>query len=235
MSSPSATVERHEWNALSDEDVVARVLAGDTPLFEILMRRYNQRLYRVARSVLRDDDEAEDVMQQAYVEAYTHLAQFAGRAKLSTWLTRIAFHEAIARWKRRRREGTSRFSPESEEDAMNRVISAEPTPEHQALQGELRGQLESAIDALPAIYRAVFVLREVEGLSTAETALCLDIREDAVKTRLHRARALLRAELYRRAGATAGSAFAFHLSRCDRVVAAVFARLATAPSDTLPH
>jgi RNA polymerase sigma-70 factor, ECF subfamily len=227
MTSTIPALEPREWSALSDEEVVERVLAGDTAVFEILMRRYNQRLYRVARSVLRDDAEAEDVMQQAYVEAYAHLAQFAGRARFSTWLTRIAFHEALARWRRRRREGDARFAADPEEEA-SMVTSTDPSPEHQALQGELRAQLESAIDALPPLYRSVFVLREVEGLSTAETAACLDVREDAVKTRLHRSRALLRDELYRRAGSAAASAFAFHLSRCDRIVAAVLARLPAA-------
>ena len=226
MTSPGPTIEPAEWSTLTDEDVVARILSGDAPLFEILMRRYNQRLYRVARSVLRDDAEAEDVMQQAYVAAYAHLGQFEGRSTFSTWLTRIAFHEALSRLKHRRRESGSGFSSESEEDPMSRIMSTDPNPEHQALQGELRGQLESAIEGLPEIYRTVFVLRDVEELSTSETAECLDIREDAVKTRLHRARALLREELYRRAGTAAKSAFAFHLSGCDRVVAAVFERLA---------
>jgi RNA polymerase sigma-70 factor, ECF subfamily len=210
-------------SALTDDEVVARVLAGDTALFEILMRRYNPRLYRVARSVLRDDAEAEDVMQQAYVSAYGNLAQFAGRAKFSTWLTKIAFHEALARARRRRREGGRR--PSFEEDVMSSVKSSAPTPEQQAFHGELRVHLDAVIEALPATYRMVFVLRDIEGMSTSETAACLEIREDAVKTRLHRARALLREELYQRAGLAAESTFAFHRSRCDRVVEAAFARL----------
>ena len=226
-------VESAQWSTLSDEDVVARVRAGETALFEILMRRYNQRLYRIARSVLRDDAEAEDVMQQAYVDAYTHLAQFEGRAKFSTWLSRIAFHEALARARRRRRQAPVP-SGAGEEEAMSRIESTDPTPEHRALQEEMRGHLEAAIDALPSLYRCVFVMREVEGLSTAESAACLGIREDAAKTRLSRARALLREELYRRAGATASSAFAFHRSRCDRVVSAVLTRLSAPPSPPAP-
>jgi RNA polymerase sigma-70 factor (ECF subfamily) len=213
---------------LSDAEVVTRIRAGEPALFEILIRRYNQRLYRIARSVLRDDAEAEDVLQQAYVSAFGHLDQFAGRAQFSTWLTKIAFHEALARARRRRREVALAPPSEPEEDAMNRIQSPSPNPEQQVLQGELRGQLEAVIDALPATYRVVFVLREVEGMSTSETAACLDLREDAVKTRLHRARALLREELFHRAGLAAGSAFAFHLARCDRVVAGVFARLGLA-------
>jgi RNA polymerase sigma-70 factor (ECF subfamily) len=221
--------ERSEWKALSDEDVVRRVLAGDGALFEVLMRRYNQRLYRVARAILRNDGEAEDVMQQAYVEAYSHLDQFEGRAKFSTWLTKIAVYEALARVRRRART-TAATPPRSmdegeEEDPMSRIRSQGPDPEQQASQGELRTLLESAILALPATYRSVVVLRDLEGMSTAETAECLSLREDAVKTRLHRARALLREELYERAGVTAPMAFSFHLTRCSRVVAAVFARL----------
>jgi RNA polymerase sigma-70 factor (ECF subfamily) len=218
-------VERPEWKALSDEEVVRRVCAGDAPLFEVLMRRYNQRLYRVARAILRDDTEAEDVMQHAYVEGYLHIAQFAGRASFATWLTKIAVHEALARLRRRGRELLSDPFPDSDEDMMSTLKSPRPDPEQQALQGEGRVLLESAIEALPVTYRSVFVMREVEGLSTAETAECLELSEEAVKTRLHRARALLREELLERAGVAAPTAFSFHLSRCDAVVAAVFERL----------
>jgi RNA polymerase sigma-70 factor (ECF subfamily) len=220
-----AGVERSEWKVLSDDDVVRRVLAGETALFEALMRRYNQRLYRVARAILRDDGEAEDVMQHAYVQAYTHLGQFAGRSSFATWLTRIAVHEALARARRRRRDLPTLSLAEPGEEAMVTLKSEDPNPEQLALQGELCALLESSIQELPVAYRSVLVLREVEGLSTAETADCLEITEDAVKTRLHRARALLREELFERAGIAAATAFSFHLSRCDRVVAAVFQRL----------
>jgi RNA polymerase sigma-70 factor (ECF subfamily) len=229
MTIAATSGERPDWGALTDEEVVRRVLAGDAPLFEVLMRRYNQRVYRAARAILRDDVEAEDVMQQAYVEAYTHLSQFAGRAKFSTWLTKIAVYEALARLRRRGREAPARRRPESEEDPMTSLKSAAPDPEQQAAHTELRTLLESAVESLPRTYRTVFVLREVEGMSTAETAECLGLREDAVKTRLHRARALLRETLYERAGVATAAAFAFHLSRCDRVVAAVFARLKVEP------
>jgi RNA polymerase sigma-70 factor, ECF subfamily len=230
MARPAALAleERPEWTALSDEEVVRRVREGDAPLFEVLMRRYNQRLYRVARAILRDDAEAEDVMQHAYVEGYLHIGQFAGRAAFSTWLTKIAVYEALARLRRRGKELLTDPLPETGEDAMSTLRSPGPDPEQQALQGEARTLLEASIDALPAAYRSVFVLREVEGLSTAETAECLDVSQEVVKTRLHRARALLRDELVARAGVAASTAFSFHLSRCDRVVAAVFARLAVA-------
>jgi len=207
---------------LADEDVVRRVQAGEGALFELLMRRYNQRLYRVARSIVRNDAEAEDVMQQAYVNAYVHLAQFEGRAKFSTWLTRIAVYEALAR--RRRRERLPEMGSMSDHDGGGGALpSSGPDPEQQALTSELRSALEASLDSIPEIYRTVFVLREVEGLSTTEAAECLESSEDVVKTRLHRAKVLLREELLARAGAR--SAFSFHALRCDRVVASVLARL----------
>jgi RNA polymerase sigma-70 factor (ECF subfamily) len=207
---------------LSDEEVVERVLAGETELFEILMRRYNQRLYRVARAILADDGEAEDVMQDAYVRAYSHLGQFAGQARFSTWLTRIAVHEALARARRGRRLVQIEDLSPRKEDSMT---STERGPEQQAIQRNLQTLLETAIDALPESFRSVLVLREVEGLSTAETAGSLGISESLVKTRLHRAHAALRNDMESRTRATLASSFAFHLSRCDRVVAAVFTRI----------
>jgi len=206
---------------LSDEEVVRRVAGGEPPLFEIIMRRYNQRLFRVARAIVRDDAEAEDVLQQAYVNAFTHLHQFAGTARFSTWLTRIATYEALARLRRRGRY--VEMEPMDEGDELFRA--AGPDPEQQAFAGELRQALEASLDALPQAYRTVFVLRDVEGLSTAEAADCLEVTEDVVKTRLHRARALLREDLLQRAGLSASAVFSFRAERCDRVVAAVFARL----------
>jgi RNA polymerase sigma-70 factor (ECF subfamily) len=222
---PGLPLELSDAGRLSDAEVVARVLAGDTGLFELLLRRHNQRLYRVARSVLRDEAEAEDVMQQTYVEAYSHLGQWEGRAQFGAWLTRIAFHEALARARKRRRERTAGSTRDPEKDAVTQAKSSDLSPEQQAFRGELRGHLESAIDSLPLLYRVAFVMREIEGLSTADAAAFLGLREDAVKTRLSRARALLREDLSRRMGAGTGSAFSFERMRCDRVVATVFARL----------
>ena len=142
-----------------------RVLAGETALFEALMRRYNQRLYRVARVILKDDSEAEDVMQHAYVQAYTHLGQFAGRSSFATWLTRIAVHEALARARRRRRDVPTHPLAEPGEEAMLTLKSEDPNPEQLVLQGELCALLESSIEGLPVAYRSVLVLREVEGLT----------------------------------------------------------------------
>jgi RNA polymerase sigma-70 factor (ECF subfamily) len=210
---------------LSDEEVVERVLAGETELFEILMRRYNQRLYRVARAILTDDGEAEDVMQDAYVRAYAHLDQFAGRSLFSTWLTRIAVHEALARARRGRRLVRIEDPALQGESSMKDLHSTENGPEQQAMQRDLRSALETAIGALSEGYRSVLVLREVEGLTTAETAECLGISESLTKTRLHRARAAMRREMESRSRAVLTGSFSFHLSRCDRVVAAVFARI----------
>jgi RNA polymerase sigma-70 factor, ECF subfamily len=208
---------------LTDVEVVRRVLDGDSALFEVIMRRYNQRLYRVARGILGDDSQAEDVIQQAYVNAYFHLDQFAERARFSTWLTKIAINEALARTRRRRSDVMD--PSKMDEQTMDDLQSTLPDPEHQAFAGELGRLLEAAVEALPESYRVVFMLREIEGLSTAETADCLDIGEGTVKTRLHRARGLLRDDLYTRAGVATSDGFQFHASRCDRVVANVFERI----------
>lgn len=205
---------------LTDEDVVERIRSGDAALFEILMRRYNQRVYRAVRAVMGADDDVEDVMQQAYLNAYAHLHQFEGRAQFSTWLTRIAVNEALAR----RGKRASRFG-EQDETMMELIESGAPDPEQQAVTSEMREVMQREVAALPDRFRVVVMLRDVEGLSTAETATCLEISEDLVKTRLHRARALLRANLVKRAGVTLESLFAFGSVRCDRVVAGVMAQL----------
>jgi RNA polymerase sigma-70 factor, ECF subfamily len=215
---------------MSDEEVVRRVKGGDTALFEVLMRRYNQRLYRVARAMVRDESEAEDVMQQAYVNAFLHLKGFEERARFSTWLTRIAIHEALARRRKVRPAEPLDDDPVGKHMAM--FTSTGPDPERQAYAGELRRLLEASVDGLPEAYRLVFMLRDVEGLSTAETAQGLDIGEEAVKTRLHRARAMLRRDLYQRGGAEIAGAFSFHLSRCDRIVERVYAAIGSAPPST---
>lgn len=208
---------------LKDEEVVARVLSGETALFEILMRRYNQRLYRVSRVILRDDAEAEDVMQDAYVRAYEHLHQFAGKAAFSTWLTRIAIHEALARKRRRGRQEELDALPNG--DSMSLLKSSAPNPEDLTATSQARELLEYAIERLPETYRTVVVLREVEEMSVADTATSLGVTEAVVKTRLHRAHAMLRKELYSRAKDRATDLYQFHAVRCDRVVKAVFERI----------
>lgn len=208
---------------LPDDEVVARVRAGEIALFEIIMRRYNERLYRVARSILHDDREAEDVMQDAYVRAYAHLDQYRGDARFATWLTRIGVHEALARARRR-----DRFVRLDEAEGSGRwesIARTPASPEDEASNAELRALLHEAIDALPESHRTVFVLRELEGLDTAETAECLEVSPESVRVRLHRARAMLRRHVDQRLGVQTRHLFAFHLRRCDRVVDGAFAKI----------
>jgi RNA polymerase sigma-70 factor (ECF subfamily) len=207
----------------TDAALIQQVLGGNTGLFELLMRRYNERVYRAARSIVRDELEAEDVMQQAYVNAFTHLRQFNGSAQFSTWLTRIAINEALARVRRRGRYEV--FDEEHSNVEPFMMPNPAENPERQAFTKELRALLEWAIDTLPDGMREVFVLREVEGLHTAEVAECLGVSEDVVKTRLSRGRATLRRRLLERTGATAPDAFRFYRPRCDRVVANVLRRI----------
>lgn len=213
-----------EAQLLDDAEVVHRVRGGDPVLFELLMRRHNQRVYRAVRSVIRNDAEIEEVMQQAYLNAYAHLHQFEGSAQFSTWLVRIALNEALAR-RRKNRPHLSTDDPDMSLEASMPSDSAPPTPEAQVESHELTALLEAAIESLPDLYRTTFVLREVEGLSTTETALAEGTNENVVKQRLHRARAFIRRQLTAQVGAALGSAFPFDARRCDRVVAAVLANI----------
>jgi RNA polymerase sigma-70 factor, ECF subfamily len=209
-----------QYEIVSDEELVAEVLAGQTALFELLMRRHNARLFHAARAIVRDDDEAEDVMQHAYVNAYASLAQFDGRARFATWLTRIAINESLARVRRRRRQTT--LAGDAPADGGTPAWS---NPERETLASELRRVLEAAIDALPDGTREVFTLRAVEGLSTAEVADVLCVSTDVVKTRLSRARSALQHLLLDWTGSTRLDVFRFYRPRCDRIVEGVFARM----------
>lgn len=209
--------------ATPDEEIVRRVREGETALFEVLMRRHNPRVYRAVRGILRDEDEVEEAMQQAYIAAYTHLSQFNGDARFSTWLLKIAINEALGFLRRKARLALMDAPPESEDTLESQ--RAAPSPEERAGNRELVTLLESAIDSLPETYRVVVMLREVEGLSTREAAESLGLTEENVKVRLHRAKEMLREELISRAGTVATEAFQFHARRCDRVVTAVLARL----------
>lgn len=224
MTSPT-TSPLTAFASLSDEAIVDRVLAGETALYEIIIRRYNQRLYRVVRSIVRDESETEDVMQDAYVRAYEHLAQFAGRAQFRTWLTRIAVHEALARVQRARRFERPSRQEDFEGDAMDLFASSQRTPEQQAADSELRIMIENAVTRLPDLYRSIFVLRDVENLSIEEVASILDLSETTVKVRLHRARRALRKMIFNQAGQQLMGTFPFDAVRCDRVVRHVFLRI----------
>jgi RNA polymerase sigma-70 factor, ECF subfamily len=185
------------------------------------MRRHNQRIYRTVRAILRSEEDVEDVMQQAYLNAYAHLHQFAANAQFSTWLTRIAINEALGR---RRKHGAA-FGEGEDAVMLSLVDTKTRNPEQQAVASELRSLMEDEVAGLPDSLRLTFMMRDVEGLSTAGTAASLNISEDLVKTRLHRARTILRENLYRRAGVTLDSIFSFGNSRCDCVVNAVMSRI----------
>jgi RNA polymerase sigma-70 factor, ECF subfamily len=202
--------------SLSDEEVVRRVLTGDSDLFEVIMRRYNQRLYRTLRSSVSDGAEAEDIMQETYTRAFENLAQFEGRSRFSTWLMRIAIHELLARRRRGGRFTTLEPQPER---------AAATTPEDAASSSQIRGILERAIAGIPTTLRVVYVLRDVDGLGTDETADCLGITPVNVRVRLHRARTHLRARFDGQAIGDVRQLHPFAADRCNRVVAGVLRRI----------
>ena len=222
MSIGPATLESRAVND-TDEALVERARAHDRAAFELLMRRHNQRVYRVVRSLLRDADEIEDVIQQSYLQAFLHLDQFGGNARWSTWVCRIAINEALARIRQRGRFVS--IDAASEEAMADFSKGPDGDPERKAAGREFGAMVEQAIDGLPDIYRSVLILREIEGMTTEETAAVLGVEIDVVKTRLHRARAALRAAIENRVGEQMQSAFTFGNERCDRVVAAVLAKL----------
>ncbi len=224
MDLNSVATKRPASQQMADEEVVERVLGGEVELYEVIMRRYNQRLYRAVRAILGSDVDVENVMQDAYVAAYTHLARFESRSSFSTWLTKIAIHRALAVQKKQNRFVT--MDPADPDSGFADVlVSRDPDPEKTMMNQELSSLLERSVEALPENYRSVFVLREVEKLGTRETAECLGLSEENVKVRLHRARALVRRELTSNAATALSETFSFHLSRCDRVVAAVMRRI----------
>jgi len=208
-------------------------LAREPDAFRALMREHNQALFRTARAILRDDAEAEEAVQEAWIHAYKGLENFRGESKLSTWLIRIVANEALGRLRRKRR--TAEVIPMSIDDSPDefaRDNAPDEThgaaPEVQALRGEVRRLIETRIDSLPDQFRAVFVLRAVEELSVEETAAALGIPEATVRTRFFRARSLLRESFSREMDLAVENAFQFLGVRCDRITAAVMARIAAA-------
>jgi len=201
---------------LPDNQLIRRVLAGEAALFEILVHRHSQRVYRAARAILRDDEEAADVVQETLVRSYRKLGQFAGRAKFSTWLTKIGVYEARARRRKRlARAVTPRETADAKESRNDPDTGLDP--ERGVLVHEVRALLEAAIEDLPDHYRTVFVMRMVEEMSTADTAEVLNLSQDVVKTRLRRARALLRKKLRVAVGPLGREAFPFAGKRCQRM------------------
>jgi RNA polymerase sigma-70 factor (ECF subfamily) len=215
-----------------EEDALVRLAsAGDTRAFEAIMRRHNRLLFRTARSVLRNDAESEDAVQEAYFKAWRALPGFRAEAKLSTWLVRIVMNEALGRLRRAGArvvtlapglEGEQEVAEETQDPAAAQAHD----PEHSALRGELRRIVEAQIDELPEQFRTVFILRAVEEMNVEEVAQALNVPEATVRTRFFRARALLRAALERKLDFAIDEAFSFAGARCDRIVAAVQFRIA---------
>jgi RNA polymerase sigma-70 factor, ECF subfamily len=224
----SSAPDRRPVAELNDVELVAHAKAGDARAFRAIMERHNRRLYRVARTLLRDDDEAEDVVQEAYLRAFAALSSFRGEASLATWLTRITLNEALGR-KRRQRPTVTLDVVDAMQESSAQIIrfpNMSIDPERSAAQREIQKILEASIDALPEPFRVVFVMREVEEMSIEETAGFLGIRPETVKTRLHRARRLLRESLDERLASTLKDTFPFAGPRCERITAAVLDRLA---------
>jgi RNA polymerase sigma-70 factor (ECF subfamily) len=188
------TGQAGEAEGCTDEELVARILRGEKQHFQSIMRRNGQRLFHLLKSYMRDESEAEEALQSGYVRAYEHLHQFQGKAKFSTWLTRIVINEALGRIRSRRRM-VSIDDAVTMGEVMVPLFSPRRDPENEAMRRQLRVRLEQAVESLPRKYRVVFLLREVNGLSTEETSEHLGIGEEAVKTRLFRARTLLRRRL----------------------------------------
>lgn len=225
-----AKVRVRDFSSSSDEELMAWARAGDGPAFGALMQRFNRRLYRVARGIVRDDLEAEDVLQEAYMKAYAALPGFRGEAGVSTWLTRIVLNEAIGRMRKRRpHENLSAIDAAAHQENL-RVIAFPgftpgADPEAAAARAEIRRLLELAIDDLPDPFRVTFLMRDVEELSIEETAQALGIRPETVKTRLHRARQLLRTHLDAKLSLALKDTFPFDGRRCERIAASVLRRL----------
>jgi RNA polymerase sigma-70 factor (ECF subfamily) len=225
-----AMVERAVAHRLPEEaELVERARGGQAGAVRLIIRQHNQRLYRIARSILRDDSEAEDALQEAYARAFTNLASFRGEARLGTWLARIVMNEALGRLRGRR--PTVALDPVIATGALEAEIIPFPNanpeldPETAVAQRELRALLERAIDDLPESFRTVLVARLIEGMSVEETAELLGIVPETVKTRLHRARRLLRDAMEKHIGPAMGDAFPFAGRRCERVAESVIARL----------
>ncbi|MBK5213320.1 MAG: RNA polymerase sigma factor [Flavobacteriaceae bacterium] len=215
--------DRFTLTKLSDSNVVQRVLEGEKELFEILLRRYNQRLFRVIRSYIHSEDDVQDIMQDAYVKAYTKLGQFNNQASFSTWLIRIAINEALQHIRKNKRRLMNYGKTESLENVFQLPDTNQMNPEKQAITTETRTLLENAVDHLPEKYRVVFVLQQVEGLTNPEIADCLKLTDSNVKVRLHRAKGLLKEELFKTTHDT--SIFEFGNHKCDAMVKNVLERI----------
>ncbi|MER9235108.1 RNA polymerase sigma factor [Mesorhizobium sp. M0622] len=209
--------------ASGDMQLVGRALARDGDAFRTIIKTHNQRLYRIASGVVRDDSEAEDIVQEAYVSAFAHLEAFRGDASLATWLSRIVINEALGRLRKRRRMVAMPENPQAE--IIRFPLNPSDDPERTMAQRQILELVERATDSLPDVYRMVFVARVIEGLSIEETAELLGVRPETIKTRLHRARALVRKALDDQIGPVLLDAFPFAGRRCERLTNAVMRRL----------
>jgi len=208
-------------NTLPDSEIIARILKGEKELYAIIVRRYNQRLYRVGMAIINDDSEIEDIMQVAYINAYENLGKFAFQSGFSTWLTRILINESLLRLKKKQK--SININDDMMEHEFNRHVSIVQTPVAKLLNAELKVMLEDAIRRLPDKYRAVFIMREIEGMNVADTQQCLSISEVNVKVRLNRAKALLKEWLsvyYKKE-----EILHFHLTRCNRMIERVMKQI----------
>ena len=214
-------------DAANDDSLVRDVRRGSPTAFGAMMRRYNRRLYRTARAILKDDSLAEDALQEAYLAAFRHMDEFRGDAALGTWLTRIVVNQALQALRRTRRDRVVVPFEESDaqHEALNVADSPDTGPENMLLRAQTRRLIERNIDALPEGYRTVFMLREVEDLTVEETAAALDIPAATVRTRLFRAKARLRESLAQEMDVATQDAFGFDGERCDRIVRNVLDRI----------
>ena len=223
--------------AVLEGDLVGRARVRDEPAIRAIIQRYNRRLYRIARGILRDDSEAEDAVQDAYLKAFSHFDDFRGDAELGTWLCRIVMNEALGRLRRRR--PTVDWNTMDDIGTPNEIMrlassSSRPDPERATAQRQIRELLEQAIDRLPEDFRMVLVARVIEEMSVEETAALLNIRTETVKTRLHRARRLLRAAVEARVGPVLRDVFPFEDPRCERIADAVVRELGLTKSTREP-
>jgi len=228
MKVPRSAPLQHAPSASDDGELVRRALARDGTAFRTIMERYNRRLYRIARGILRNDSEAEDVVQEAYVSAFAHLESFRGDSSLATWLSRITINEALGRMRRERPAVDLAVVETQRREAQ--IIQFPQTgtstdPERTMAQRQILELVERATDNLPEPFRIVFVTRVIEGMSVEETAELLGLRPETVKTRLHRARRLVREQLDKQIGPVLMDAFPFAGRRCQRVTEAVMRRL----------
>lgn len=216
------SISLDSFTSLTDEEVVTQVLSGSAELFEVIVRRYNQPLYRIIRSYMAEEEDINDVMQTTYLKAFEHLDQFRAEAKFSTWIIRIAINEALKLLKQKKR--TADFCSVTDTADHNQIdITTIVTPESKVIQKDMNALIEQAIDRLPLKYRSVFVMREMEQMSVREAADCLNISQVNVKVRLHRAKKLIYAELMKTADYN--SLFSFMGARCDSLTEQVIRKI----------